>query len=348
MGVHESLTGRLLDRVLTPDLREVDPAVRGFEPWAEGPSVVEGVGTAFLTGYSAALRIPVISEAVASLQSLPDQSRGFAMEGLGMGVAVRSALVPGRRHGFSQLIALSGERHSYMLYVGLGWAFARLPKIAWPKLDGLDPMLLGLVLDGLGFHETFFRTDVVLAHGVAAVDFSMWPGGRKEGERHVAQGIGRALWFVCGGDPERVRHTIDPLPEHHRSSAWAGTGLAAAYAGGRDADGLRALLDVSGEYRKWLRQGASFAIEARRRAGNPVPHTYVAADVLCGLDLPGVARLTTESRPRAAEVDSGDTSSMERWRENIAARLAEGHAAPAHAGSVATTAGPALPTDAPA
>lgn len=340
MPVRESLSGRLLDRVLTPDLREVDPEVRGFEPWAEGPSIVPGVGTAFLTGYSAAMRIPVVADAVASLQSLPDQSRGFAMEGLGMGVAVRSALVPGRRQGFARLLALSGERHSYMLYVGLGWAFPRLPRIAWPSLDGLDPMLLGLVLDGLGFHETFFRTDVVLAHGVAAVDFSMWPGGREEGERHVAQGIGRALWFVRGGDPEKVRQSIASMPEGHQSSAWAGTGLAAAYAGGRDADGLRALLDASGNHRRWVGQGASFAVEARRRAGNPVPHTHVAADVLCGLDLPGVARLTTESRPPAVDVDSGDTSTMEAWRENIATRLAETHPAP-------TTARVALAADAP-
>lgn len=342
MGVHESLTGRLLDRVLTPDLREVDPEVRGFEPWAEGPSIVPGVGTAFLTGYSAAMRIPVIAEAVASLQSLPDQSRGFAMEGLGMGVAVRSALVPGRRHGFTQLLALSGERHSYMLYVGLGWAFPRLPRIVWPSLDGLDPMLLGLVLDGLGFHETFFRTEEVLAKGVAACDLSMWPGGRAEGESHVAQGIGRALWFVCGGDPDRVRTTIGAMPEPHRAPAWAGTGLAAAYAGGRDQAGLRHLVEASGTHRQWLGQGASFAVEARRRAGNPVPHTYVAADVLCGLDLPGVARLTAESRPPAEVVDSGDVSSMERWRENIAARLAET--------SAVTAAGPpvaARPTDVP-
>lgn len=323
MSARESVTGRVLDRILTPNLREVEPEVRGFEPWAEGPSIVADVGTAFLTGYSAAMRIPDIPEAVASIQALPAQSRGFAMEGLGMGVAVRSALTPGRRDGFAQLLALSGERHSYMLYVGLGWAFPRLPRILWPSLDGLDPMLLGLVLDGLGFHETFFRTQEVLDEGVAACDLSMWPGSRADGESHVAQGIGRALWFVCGGSPERVREVIDSMPERHRSSAWSGTGLAAAYAGGRDDAGLRRLVDVSGTYRPWLGQGASFGVEARRRAGNPVPHTYVAADVLCGLDLPGVARLTAESRPPSEEVDGGDTSSMERWRENIATRLAQ-------------------------
>jgi len=317
-----SLVGALRRRLLTPQLREVEPQVRGFDAWVEGPSIVEPVGTAFLTGYAAAMACGRRIEAVTAVAELPRSEVGFAMEGLAMGAAVRSSLSPFNRHQFDEVVAIAGERHAYMLYVGLGWALARTPWFTWPRLDRFDPMLLGLVLDGFGFHEVFFHTRSVWERGVDAFDLRAWPGDRETGLQHVMQGVGRGAWFVCGGSPERLAQAFDALPAAYHASLWAGSGLAAAYAGGRQADGLADLVRRSGPHRHWVQQGASFAIEARSRAGTVVDHTHLAARHLCDRSLTEVVDLVRRARPEGARVDAGDLTAYEAWRAAVAAEYA--------------------------
>ncbi|MGJ9423304.1 DUF1702 family protein [Aeromicrobium sp. CF3.5] len=312
----------LRERLFLPSVKEVDPRHRGFHLWESGPSIVEPVGRSFLSGYRAGLRAASVRGAVAAIQVLPVQWRGFAMEGLGMAAGVRDAFGPSGRR-FADLLVLSGERHAYMLYVGLGWSLARVPGAAWPKLERFDPLVAPLILDGFAFHQTFFRTEKVLEQRTVPFPLERrWPGSVEDGEQQLAQGVGRALWFVAGGSPAVAAELIDRFDQQVRSSLWAGMGLAAAYAGGRDAAALRQLQDLAGEDRVWLAQGASFAVDARLRAGTEVPHTEVAAQVLCGGGADEVSVVTRESRPDPVRTDTGDWSGYEHWRRAIAARLA--------------------------
>ncbi|MFR9753659.1 DUF1702 family protein [Nocardia sp. 004] len=311
----------LRERIMLPHEREVDPAHRGFFAWAEGPSITEYVGRSFLTGYGTGLRASTPQQAATALQVLAPQWRGFAMEGLGMAAGVRDGLRPGGRQ-FADLMVYSGERHGYMLYVGLGWSLARLPRFAWPQLDRLDPLLGPLVLDGYGFHETFFHTEAVLARRAVPFPERYWPGTRADSEQQVMQGVGRALWFVAGGNPNVLTEMVDRFAAGTHGSLWAGIGLAAAYAGGRDAVTLRRLREGAHEHGRWIAQGAAFAIDARLRAGLDVPHTETAARELCGRSAAEASAITWQARPDAMRIDVGDWSVYEEWRQAVAARLA--------------------------
>ena len=315
-------TGRLRSRVLSPEDREVDPAVRGFAPWVEDESIVARVGGAFLTGYRAGLESRRCVDAVPVLQDQPDQWRGFALEGLGMAAGVRSALSPVNRHQLQEVLVACGERHAYMLYVGLGWALARTPRVSWPDLRRWDPLMVPLVLDGYGFHEVFFRTPRVLTdEGVVMPSAPAWPGAPELGRQHLAQGVGRGLWFVVGGSEVALADTIERAPGELRASMWSGAGLAAAYAGGRGAEGLRLLRKRASGYAPALQQGAAFAIEARRRAGTVVPHTEVAARELCDRSVEQVHDVVVAALPPGRLVDGRDWGSYESWRLDVASSV---------------------------
>lgn len=312
---------RLRRRLLTPPVSEVDEERRGFMAWEHAtPPLAPSVGGAFLRGFGVAMearrweQVPVrVSEGCQDLC-------GFAMEGAGMAAGIREALEPWQRGAFARLLAVSGERHAYMLYVGLGWALARLPRLAWPDLRRYDPLLRPLVLDGYGFHECFFNTRKTLEGGGFLTLPRPLPELGRDTDSYLWQGVGRALWFVCAADPETIGSTIESrFPTAAHAPLWSGAGLAAAYAGGVSPEVRRKLVGRSGEHHGWLRQGASFGIEARYRAGTAGPDTEVAAEVLCELDPTEIRRRVEQARPPGRLVDSDTDDLYNSWRAAVAA-----------------------------
>lgn len=310
-------------KLLTPALREVDPQRRGFYAWESGTDMVRPVGRAFLVGYGIAAHEPTARRAIERAQNLPPAWRGFAMEGAAMATAIRACVTPIRRREFDRFMTYCQDRHSYMSYVGLGWALARLPRPLWPRLDSYDPLIRPLILDGYGFHEVFFHTDQVLTRH--AVDFPTrkWPGGPGEATPALMQGVGRGMWFVAGGNVQILSGLIDGFAADAHASLWAGAGLAAAYAGGRDEGVLIDMLHYAGPHRRWVSQGAAFAIEARLRADTITAHTLEAAKVFCRSEPLEVAARVASVRPAAALVDSGRPGSYEKWRHDVAATFAD-------------------------
>lgn len=312
---------RLRRRITTPSLREVDPDHRGFYPWVQGESIVPQVGRAFLAGFATGMQEKDAVTGVRVLAQQPDQWRGFAVEGAGMALAIRAAMEPWSRLEFHRLLTACGDRHPYMIYVGLGWALARIPRPAWPDLERFDPLLVPLVLDGYGFHQFFFATEKVLAE--TGVDFPVaaWPGRAEDVPQNLAQGIGRAMWFVVGGCELRATELIATFDPAVHGSLWAGLGLAASYAGGRDEAGLQALAKAADEHLPWLRQGSAFAVEARYRAGTVVAHTQIAARAICGLEVASVLEMVDRTRPAGRTVDAGEWGGYEQWRARTAQAL---------------------------
>lgn len=303
--------------LLTPAPRELDAGRLGFQPWAGSTSVVSDVSRAFLEGYGHAVRHRSVVQVAENIAELPPEWLGFAMEGAGMGAAVRGAVEPWNRGLFAELLMRSGERHVYMIYVGLGWALARLPRLIWPGLRSLDPLYAPLVLDGFGFHQVFFHYREFERDRNVAFPMSAWPHDQVEGVQAIYQGAGRALWFAEGADPGRLAEAVSKVDERLTASMWAGIGLAAAYAGGRGDRTLRDLVAAAGKERGWLRQGAAFAVEARHRSGLSVEHTHLAARNIVGLEVEDVAEAVARNRPPANSVERG-TASYDEWRSRIA------------------------------
>src|SRR5262249_52006395 len=132
---------------------------RGFAPCPRRLEL-ERVGREFLHGYHAGMETDDCSELANLLESVELAFRGFAYEGAAMAWTLLDHMTPWSRRRFQTLQNGPGNPHRYMIHVGAGWAFARLP---WLRRDieragrHLDPMFFWLVLDGYGFHEGYFH-----------------------------------------------------------------------------------------------------------------------------------------------------------------------------------------------
>lgn len=315
MGTWRSLRRR----ILTPKNSAVRLDVRGFHKKSdEARDILETVGLSFLDGYGVAAEAREPVDVEAHLESLPVRFRGFAYEGAAMGFAVRDALPFGRSDNVTRFLAGRGTTHVYMLYIGVGWAMARVPRFTWPKIAVRDTLLRWLVLDGFGFHQAYFQTRRYVREQYREPSFP-WPdpATRHYADRAIDQGLGRAMWFVEGTDPVRVADLIDSFPHDRRADMYSGAGLAATYAGGAEAADLRGFLDRADEFRCEIAQGSAFAASARVTANLVVPHNEIATRVFCGMNVAEAARVCDDTRPEPIDIDG--VPAYELWRQRVAA-----------------------------
>jgi len=305
-------------RLLTPDVSETSLEKRGFHKKSPAAQErLETVGKTFLTGYAHAVEARTPADAEAPIEELPDWLRGFAYEGAGMGLAMLDGLPFGRSDNIRRFVALPvGRRYLYLVYVGIGWAMARLPRFRWPRPETLDPVVAPLVLDGYGFHQAYFRTARYIGDQYQDPRFP-WPGGEhgSYANRAIDQGIGRALWFIGGTDPNLVTDLLEKFDESRHGDLYAGVGLAATYAGGVTEEELKVVWRRAGEHRGSLAQGSAFAAHARVGAGIVPEHSAMATQVFCGVTPEQAARRTDELRPDSA---GGDQPAYEVWRQRLA------------------------------
>jgi hypothetical protein len=311
--------------VLTPNASETLLDVRGFHKKSQAAQeLLERIGSTFLEGYAYAAQAATVQDAADDIDAITPRFRGFAYEGAGMGFAVRDGLPLGSTRLTERFLAGPGDPHNYMVYVGMGWAMARLPRFRWPNGNKLDLLLRWLLLDGYGFHQAYFHTRKYIDEQYQDPRFP-WPNKRSTAyaNRAIDQGIGRAMWFVNGADAARTTACVGRFADDRKPDLYAGIGLAATYAGGAEESELWTLFDGAGDHRVHLAQGAAFAAECRIRGGLLVPHNEIATRVLCGLDPRQAARLALNHRPDT--VIEGDQPAYELWRRRVADEFT-GHA----------------------
>jgi hypothetical protein len=295
-------------RFLEINPREVEFDRRGFTcSNPEARNHLETIGRTFLRGYSAAMAHDDQSSLAKELDQIQLEQRGFAYEGAAMALALRDRITFGGS-AFSRFATGAGRRHIYMLHVGAGWAYARLP---WTRrrieqaFAQLDPVLRWLVIDGYGFHQGYFEGKTQTISGVAASHLS-------EHGRHVFyQGLGRSLWFIDGADMNRISGSISQFPPLYHNDAWSGVGLACAYAGGIAPAAIAQLQRESGLHAVALAQGVAFAAKARQLAGNPATHTDMACAVVCRMSSEQAATLCDTT---FARIDPLHSCPYQHWR----------------------------------
>jgi enediyne biosynthesis protein E3 len=303
----------LIQRFLKIDRREVQFERRGFV--CANPVIqarLENIGGVFLQGYHAAFQEADQSVLTEKLNQVDQEQRGFAYEGAAMALALMDE-ISFRGNAFSRFVAGSGKQHIFMLHVGAGWAYARLPWMRWhieSAIRKLHPVLRWLVIDGYGFHEGYFHFKAQLQSGSS-------PAARflrlSYDARHVFyQGLGRSLWFVNGADVQEISASIARFPSLYHGDAWSGVGLACAYAGGITQEAIVNLRQQAGIYASALAQGAAFAAKARQLAGNPAQHTEVACAVLCQMHSEEAAALCDAT---FSQIDLLLPCPYQHWRE---------------------------------
>lgn len=310
------LISLLRKHLLSISPSEATVGKRGF-PVTSAAAVtrLERIGVEFIAGYNAALEQPSPERLALRLNATDSEYQGFAYEGAAMALMLMDRLHL-TSHAFGRLLQEAGSAHIYMLHVGAGWAWARLP---WVRtrihraLCQLDPLLGWLAVDGYGFHEGYF-------HWPDTVQRKLVPAALKGYQRRAFdQGLGRSLWFVEGMSAPRVISRIAEFPQVRQEDLWSGVGLACAYAGGATASGLEMLRHAAGPSKASLAQGCAFACGARYRAENPADHTGLAATILCGVTAEAAAAMTQEAlhglRP------ARDAAVFETWRLRLRERF---------------------------
>lgn len=311
-----TVTRKLRNAILSIPMEEASVERRGFHvPSPAMRSRIESIGHMVVAGYNLAVdedRPGPLGERLAAIEP---EYRGFAFEGAGMALALLDLLRPWRARRIPEFLAGPAAPHIYMVYVGIGWAMARLPIFLYRELAGLDPVLGWLVLDGFGFHQGFFHPGQVLSGQPVPNRIHGY------GRRAFDQGLGRSLWFVEGGDLGGILRAIGRFSKERHGDLWSGLGLACCYAGGVDRSALETLLGHAERYHPQFRQGVAFAAKARVLAGNSSEYTEMACQVLTGRSAEEAARVTDDSR----SVESGDdrVPTYEIWRCRIQDRIAQ-------------------------
>lgn len=291
----------------------------GWQPTGEEQrQQLDRVGKTFLVGLRVGLEGVPTSDIPARLDQIDRQFRGFAYEGCAMGLAVTDA-VSARQWRVREYLAGPGAAHGYMAHIGIGWAMARVPRLRWRAIVPADPIQRWLALDGLGFHQAFFRTERYVTQTWRPHRYPGWPADQEYAHRAVDQGIGRALWFVNGARPHTLAACIERYPANRRADLWSGAGLASVYAGGVDAGGLATLRDLAGQYRPDLAQGAVFAAKTRHMTNLVTPHTELAVKTHCELTVADAAALMDGTRVDLPA--DGPVPAYEIWRSRIQKRF---------------------------
>lgn len=259
---------------------------------------VDGVGQIFMQGCREALKADTLDELAACLNATEVEVRGFAFEGAGMGLALFDHLAHEETERRLQCFATGlGEDYTSLLYIGAGWAVARLRQPVDEFLAGLHPVLGWLVLDGYGFHEGFFSPSYRNEQAI--------PKRVPEKARTIFdQGLGRSFWFTYAGDQDQIAATIAAFPAERQGDLWSGIGLACAYTGIIGRDALQQLHQQAGEYASYVAQGMAIATMIRHRSGNVALHTELACQVFCSASAEEVAAVTDQAYAQLSQTTS--------------------------------------------
>jgi hypothetical protein len=317
-----TILGSLRGLVLAPSLEEVSFAGRGF-PICPTPATdrLEAVPQAVVCGFEWAIAAHDLTDLNRRLRLVEEEQRGFAYEGAVMAYTILDTI---RGNRTRELLSGAGEKHILLAYIGIGFAMARLPRPLWKKVlpdlpSRYHPTMSWLAVDGYGFDRAYFETERWVDRQEVPNPYP-WQGSSDYFLRAVDQGIGRALWFISGADPDKVSTAVRRFAETRRPDLWSGVGLAATFAGGCPADGMAQLRRAAGEHWSELALGAVFAVKARTDAGFVPEHTVMANEQLTDLSVEGATALA--DRTEVGPEGSGPLPQYEIWRRRIRAQLA--------------------------
>jgi len=273
--VTSTLLARARRTVMGVPEREIQAFKSGAGPkWTH----LEHAVRAAVGGYHAVVDGGSLGDIMQRVDIVPEPLRGYAYEGVAMGLTGLDLVTPGPSR-LRAFLAGPGNGHIYMSHIGVGEALARLKRRPEPYLARLeDPVLRWLVLDGYGFHQGFFARP-------RFVDHQQVPGFLSPfGKRIFDQGVGRSIWFTAGADINRISADIAAFAPRRHADLWVGVGVACSYVGGLPRSDIIDLRNACGRHLPSVATGVAFAARGRHRAANVISGTDLACDVLCGVN----------------------------------------------------------------
>lgn len=317
-----TILGSIRGLVLAPSLEDVSFAGRGFA-LTPTPATdrLEAVPQAVVCGFEWAIAAPDLTDVERRLRLVDEEQRGFAYEGATMAYTILDTV---RGNRTRELLSGAGEKHILLAYIGIGFAMARLPRPLWRKVlpdltSRYHPTMSWLAVDGYGFDRAYFDTERWVGRQEIPAAYP-WQGSSEYFPRAVDQGIGRALWFISGAEPDKVCAAVRRFARGRQADLWSGVGLAATFAGGCPPEGLARLRKSAGDHWTEVALGSVFAVKARTYAGFVPEHTVLANEQLTGLSIEGASALA--DRTEVGPDGSGPLPQYEIWRRRIRAHFA--------------------------
>jgi hypothetical protein len=263
--------------------------------------------------YHVALEDCRLETLIPRLNTVEPELRGFAYEGAAMGLMQLDCVLPWKKR-LPTFLAGPAAPYAYPACIGIGLALARLRKQPERFFGQLDPLLRWLVIDGYGFRYGIFARPFAIEQQALPEHLSAYA------RRAFDQGLGRSVWFSTGAEADRIAATLGAFPRARRADLWSGVGFACAYAGGAERADIETLWAIADPYRPQLAMGAAVAAKGRQRAGNLVPHTDLACEILCGTSGDLAAHMTDVAMQNLPA--DGPEPAFEIWRQRIQAQFA--------------------------
>ena len=208
-----------------------------------------------------------MDELIAYLENTESTYRSIAYESASMSIALKDLENnPGLNTWlfFAKVPALA---HKAQVYIGLGWAIAKLGIPFLPVVEKIETRLYHRVADGCGYYDGIFRQrQTVLSQQL--------PSYLPEAAMPIYnQGIGRSLWYSSNADINKIRSKIESFPTGRQADLWRGIGIAVAYVGGCDDDTLKTLLQYAAVNSIQLACGSALAARSRMEANTMTTDT---------------------------------------------------------------------------
>lgn len=236
--------------------------------------------------------------------------RGFAVEGIGMGLATRRVI------GAEDLLGdfLDGPGRSFLglPYTGIGMGLVHAGAPFEPAVvEAYKGLSRWMILDGLAFWSAR-QTWETLGAGFevpSTVDGPVLA--------FFDRGLGRCAWFQLLGQIDAIAAWAASAPPERRPWIWYGLGVASTFTGGVEASDLMALRDAAGPHRADLAAGSIQAAEVRFGVGIDTTYTARAVQTLAGVT-PAAARNLAQSTRDRLGADDG-VQAARAWVETVKA-----------------------------
>ncbi|MEP7237332.1 MAG: DUF1702 family protein [Ferruginibacter sp.] len=208
-----------------------------------------------------------LPELIAFLEAIEPEFRSIAYEASSMAIALKNFETDKFPDEWLLFADGPASAHQAQVYVGLGWAIAKLNIPFLTAVKKLDPKFYFRIADGCGYYDGSFRKRQTLINKqvpdylpVAAMPM-------------YDQGVGRSIWYTEKADVHKICSKIETFAAGRHANLWRGVGIAVAYVGGCDDADLKTLWQYAAANSFQLAFGAALAARSRSMANTMTADT---------------------------------------------------------------------------
>lgn len=201
------------------------------------------------------------------LENTEPAFRSIAYESASMAIAIKNFETGSFPEEWLAFASGAARAHTAQVYVGLGWAIAKLNLPFLETVKELDINMYFRIADGCGYYDgSFRRRRTVLSRQLPVY----LPAGAMP---MYDQGVGRSIWYWAKTDINKIHSLIETFAVGRQADLWRGIAIAIAYVGGCNEEDLKTLLHFAGINGHQLAYGATLAARSRIHANTMTTDT---------------------------------------------------------------------------